>query len=86
MQQATASGFGDKLSGKDRQARYDIFLTNLQEAESRNAQAGSEDEVYTVDKFSVFTKEELQAMRRWVCQLAQLAQKLLVCMSPTWIL
>lgn len=64
MQQATASGFGDKLSGRDRQARFDIFLANLQEAKSRNAQAVSEDEVYMVDKFSVFTKQELQAMRR----------------------
>ena len=61
MQQAAASGFGHLLG--DRAARYQIFLANLQAAEDANSKAGP-DEAYTVDKFSVFTKEELRSMRR----------------------
>lgn len=64
MQQAADSGFQPKLDTMTRQQRYQIFLDNLQQADARNNATAEPDEVYTVDLFSVFTREELRSFRR----------------------
>lgn len=64
MQQATDSGFQPKLDTLTRQQRYEIFLDNLQQVDARNNATADPDEVYTVDLFSVFTREELRSFRR----------------------